>query len=95
MELRRTALFDKRLRSVKDRVARARIIVATQRMEDGNFGDAKAVGGGVMEARIHHGPGYRVYYTRVGAEVVILLLCGDKRTQAADVRKAIAIAAAL
>ena len=41
-----------------------------------------------MEARIHYGPGYRVYFTRRGAEFVILLLCGDKRTQQADINRA-------
>ena len=58
----------------------------------GNVGDAKAVGGGVRELRIDYGPGYRVYITRCGLQVVVLLCGGDKRTQASDIERAIEIA---
>jgi putative addiction module killer protein len=54
----------------------------------GNPGDAKSVGKGVMEMRIDYGPGYRVYYTNRGAEIVILLCGGDKRTQRRDIKRA-------
>ena len=57
-------------------------------MEQGNPGDAKGVGQGLMEMRIDHGPGYRVYYVHQGAAVVILLCGGDKHTQARDIRRA-------
>ena len=57
--------------------------------------DAKSVGGAVNELRIDHGPGYRVYYTRRGKAVVILLCGGDKRTQSKDIRKARDIAKTL
>ena len=53
------------------------------------FGDVRAVGDGVSEFRIHWGPGYRVYFGRTGLTVVILLCGGDKRTQQADIRKAV------
>lgn len=56
--------------------------------EAGNFGDCKPVGEGVWELRVDWGPGYRVYYAIVGAEVVLLLCGGDKRKQAADIRRA-------
>jgi putative addiction module killer protein len=59
----------------------------------GNPGDVKPVGSGVSEMRIDYGPGYRVYYVQRG-EVLVLLLCGgDKRTQDADIKRALAIAA--
>jgi putative addiction module killer protein len=61
-------------------------------MELGNPGDARSVGGGVMEMRIAHGPGYRVYYVHRGAEIVILLCGGDKRTQQQDIKRAQALA---
>jgi putative addiction module killer protein len=57
-------------------------------MEMGNPGDAKGVGGGVMEMRISYGPGYRVYYLHRGTEIVILLCGGDKRTQRQDIERA-------
>jgi putative addiction module killer protein len=58
----------------------------------GNAGDAKSVGGSVSELRIDYGPGYRVYFTRRGQALVILLCGGDKRTQSWDIRKATEIA---
>lgn len=88
MEIRRTQEFDKRLRKLADANAKARIAIAIQKMEDGNFGDSKSVGGGVIETRIHYGPGYRVYYARRGEEIVVLLLCGDKASQPADITRA-------
>lgn len=88
MEIRRTQEFEKRLKKLADAKAKARVAVAVQRMEDGNFGDSRSVGGGVMEARIHYGPGYRVYYTRRGEDIVVLLVCGDKATQPADITRA-------
>jgi putative addiction module killer protein len=56
----------------------------------GNFGDSKAVGSGVCELRIDYGPGYRVYFTRHGP-LIVLLLGGDKRTQTTDIKRANAI----
>lgn len=58
----------------------------------GHSGDFRWVGESVLEMRIHFGPGYRVYYTRRGAEVIILLAGGDKKSQAADIRLAIRLA---
>jgi len=58
------------------------------RLEEGNFGDHRSVGGGVTELRIASGPGYRVYCSEAGPVVVLLLCGGDKSTQAADIEKA-------
>ncbi len=54
----------------------------------GNFGDCAAVGEGVSEMRIHHGPGYRVYFVRDGAAVYVLLCGGDKASQRRDITQA-------
>jgi len=64
-------------------------------MSNGNFGDSKSVGRGVVEARLHYGPGYRIYYTFRGAELVLLLLCGDKRTQQPDIARVIILSETL
>lgn len=79
-------------RSLRDRIARARIQARIDRAEDGNFGDCAPVGEGVSEMRIHHGPGYRVYFKRQGMELIILLVGGDKSTQAHDIKNALSLA---
>jgi putative addiction module killer protein len=77
---------------LKDREARARILVRITRLAAGNAGDVKPVGSGISEMRIAHGPGYRVYYMRRGSQLVILLCGGDKSTQSQDIKRAKAIA---
>jgi len=67
---------------------RARIQARVFRFEMGNLGDHKAVGGGVWEARIMFGPGYRIYFGKKGRSIILLLLGGDKSSQAKDIRKA-------
>ncbi len=54
----------------------------------GNYGDCDSVGKGVMELRIHYGPGYRIYFSEQGGTILLLLLGGSKRTQARDIKKA-------
>ncbi len=88
MEVLRTAAFDRCFLQIRDWTAQSRIGLAIRRMREGNLGDVKPVGSGVFEARIHYGPGYRIYFTRRGAELVVLLVCGDKRTQQPDIRRA-------
>ena len=76
------------LRGLRDVRARAKIRVRLNRIRLGNFGDAKPVGKGVYELRIPHGPGYRVYYARIGQRIVLLLCGGDKSSQRRDIAKA-------
>lgn len=78
-----------------DEKARDADSVRIVRPEAGNFADSKSVGGKVTEMRIDLGPGYRIYYTRRGLEVVILLCGGNKSTQKADIKAAQAMAKAL
>ena len=92
IEVRQTEAFSGWLRRLRDAGAVARIVGRIRRMELGNPGDAKSVGGGVMEMRIAYGPGYRVYYVQRGAAIVILLCGGDKRTQRQDIKRAQALA---
>ena len=74
-------------RRLRDRTARARIRARIGRLRLGHFGDSKRAGE-VFELRIHVGPGYRVYYGREGASIVILLCAGDKRSQERDIERA-------
>jgi putative addiction module killer protein len=92
VELRKTDVFVRWIDGLADRQARARILVRIERLAMGNPGDVAPVGDAVSELRIDHGPGYRVYFTRRGKEVVILLAGGDKSTQSKDIKKAIRLA---
>ena len=97
-EIRQTAVFASWLTGLRDhqrdiRRAKARIAERLHRFGAGNPGDIKSVGDGVTEMRIDYGPGYRVYYTRRGSVVVILLCGGDKRGQQRDIRRAKTLAA--
>jgi putative addiction module killer protein len=83
-----TAIFNDWLSSLKDRTAKARVASRLRSASFGNFGDCAPVGEGVFEMRIHLGPGYRVYYTRTGETVYILLAGGNKSSQARDIEKA-------
>ena len=90
--LQTTDVFDHWYDGLRDRQGRARIAARLRRVELGNFGDVKPVGSGVSELRIDYGPGYRVYLTQRGLEVVILLAGGDKRTQSKDIEAAVEMA---
>jgi putative addiction module killer protein len=92
LEVRQTEEFSSWLRRLRDANAVARIVARIRRMEQGNPGDARSVGSGVMEMRVDYGPGYRVYYMPRGATVVILLCAGRKGTQTRDIRRAQAMA---
>ena len=84
--------FDAWLIGLKDQVGKAQIALRLDRAGRGNFGDCEPVGEGVSEMRIHYGPGYRVYFTRLGSVVYLLLLGGDKSTQKRDIKRAMDIA---
>ncbi len=94
-EVRKTGEFDAWLTGLRDANAPAKIIARIQRLELGNAGDVKAVGGGVSEMRIDYGAGYRVYYKQIGKALVLLLCGGDKATQAQDIKRAKQLAAEL
>ncbi len=80
--------FTEWLKSLQDRTTRKRIQARLDRIESGNLGDHKSVGGGVSELRFQFGPGYRIYFGEVD-NVIILLLCGgDKSSQNRDIERA-------
>jgi putative addiction module killer protein len=80
--------FRDRFAGMADARAKVRIDTAVRKLERGLQPDVKSVGEGVHEARINYGPGYRLYFGNDGATMVILLLCGDKRTQDRDIAAA-------
>ena len=88
VEVRQTKEFSAWMHRLRDADAVARIVARIRRMEQGNPGDTRSVGKGIMEMRIAYGPGYRIYYLHRGAQIVILLCGGDKRTQRQDIEHA-------
>lgn len=82
-------LFSDWLIALKDKKAAYRIQSRIDQLRCGNFGDYKPVGNAVWELRIDVGAGYRVYYSIVGKEVVLLLVGGNKKSQQKDIEKAI------
>lgn len=91
-EIRKTDTFAKWLDCLSDTQARARVLARIDRLADGNPGDVKSVGAGVVEMRIDYGPGYRVYYAMRGRALIILLVGGDKRSQSRDIKMALRLA---
>ncbi len=95
MELRRylTAsgrdVFGEWLAGLRDARTKAKIVARIDRLSAGNYGDCKALRGGLFELRINWGPGYRVYYALVGRTCVLLLSGGDKRKQSSDIKRAL------
>ena len=93
VKILRTENFGSWLSSLRDRQGRAKILARIDRLEDGNPGNTRGVGSGVLEMKIDFGPGYRVYYTKRNDDPLLLLCGGDKSTQVGDIRRAKALAA--
>lgn len=92
LQIRKTDVYAAWIDGLRDVKGRARILVRVERLAAGNPGDVQPVGEGVSELRIDVGPGYRVYFTKRGREVVILLAGGDKSSQATDIKTALRLA---
>ena len=82
-------VFGEWLIGLRDMRTRAKILARLDRFAVGNFGDCKALRGGLCELRVNWGPGYRVYYALVGRRCVLLLCGGDKNKQSSDIRRAL------
>ncbi|MGH8688845.1 MAG: type II toxin-antitoxin system RelE/ParE family toxin [Burkholderiales bacterium] len=76
------------MKGLRDRVAQARIAQRLDAAVIGHFGDCEPVGDGISEMRIHVGAGYRVYFTRRGTVVYLLICGGDKASQKRDIKRA-------
>ncbi|UXB32506.1 type II toxin-antitoxin system RelE/ParE family toxin [Stenotrophomonas maltophilia] len=99
MKIQRTRQFATWIDALKDVTARARILARILarigRLAEGHPGDHRYLGDGISELRIDAGPGYRLYYTQCGRQLLILLVGGDKSSQQRDIEKAREIARAL
>ena|SRR3974390_1637153 len=95
LTVRLTEEFQRWLDDLVDKRAQVRIAARLRLAEAGNLGDWASVGGEVSEMRVHFGPGYRLYFTRRGGVLLIMLAGGAKSTQARDIKRARRIAAEL
>lgn len=86
--VRLTQEFQDWLDDLRDQKAQVRIAARLRLAEAGNLGDWKSVGGAVSEMRVNFGPGYRLYFTRRGSILIVMLAGGDKSTQRRDIRRA-------
>jgi len=84
--------FDNWLANLRDGKAQKVIVKRIRVMSLGTLGDVRGLGGGLFEAKIHYGPGYRLYFVNTGPTIIVLLCGGDKSTQQADIKKARAFA---
>src|SRR5208283_4195389 len=82
-------IFDEWLTELADVRAQAKVATRINRLAAGNFGDCRALRGGLYELRVDWGPGYRVYLATIGKACVLLLCGGDKRRQSSDIEKAL------
>lgn len=87
-EVQQTSVYAKWYRSLKDKAAKGRITARILRLGLGHFGDTKSVGDGVHELRLHFSPGYRIYFTQRGEQIILLLCGGDKGSQSRDINRA-------
>ncbi len=95
VSLRPLPEFTRWLNRISDGEVRGIVIARLKRLERGLAGDVESVGEGVSELRIHVGAGWRIYFTRRGRQLIVLLAGGSKQTQAADIKRAKALAALL
>jgi putative addiction module killer protein len=88
MRVKQTDEYRDWMDRLRDQAGRARILVRVDRLIHGNPGDHRNLTGGVSELKIDFGPGYRVYYTQRGEQLLLLLIGGDKSSQVKDIAKA-------
>jgi putative addiction module killer protein len=93
IELIQSDVYAMWIDAIRDRQTLARISARVRRLALGNPGQHRVLQGGICELKIDFGPGYRVYYTQIGARIVLLLCGGDKGSQQNDIAAALEIAA--
>jgi putative addiction module killer protein len=86
LEIKQTETFRKWRTKLNDSRTRALIAARLDRLSYGHAGDVEPIGDGISELRIHHGPGYRIYFQKKGNKIIVLLCGGDKSTQTKDIK---------
>jgi putative addiction module killer protein len=86
--VRLTAEFEAWLDGLQDKRAQVRIVARLRLAEAGNLGDWNSIAGAISEMRVNFGPGYRLYFTRRGRILIVMLNGGDKSTQTRDIKRA-------
>ncbi|MCI5121821.1 MAG: type II toxin-antitoxin system RelE/ParE family toxin [Candidatus Electrothrix sp. AUS4] len=86
--LQSTKQYEKWFTKLRDPVSKTKILARLARVENGNFGDFKQLGGNIFELRFFFGAGFRIYYTVQDSKVVLLLAGGDKTSQKKDINLA-------
>jgi len=93
IKIKQTETFQKWRMQLKDERARGLVASRLDRLGFGHAGDVESVGHGISKLRIHYGPGYRIYFHNRGYTIIVLRCCGDKNTQARDIKAAKRLAA--
>jgi len=93
--IKQTPEFEQWISGLKDGMTRIRLAKRLDKAQRGNLGDVESAGEGVSEMREHFGPGWRMYYAQRGGVLIVRLGGGDKSTQRADIKQAIALAKTL
>ena len=93
--IKRTDEFNDWLNGIRDGLTKSRLVKRLRKATLGNLGDVKPVGDSVFEMRENFGPGWRMYYIQRGSVLIVMLGGGNKSTQAADIDKAVKLAATI
>ncbi len=76
------------LNKLADLDAANAILLRLVRIENGNLGVFRSLQGGLYEFKIDVGPGYRIYFAKVGSTILVILCAGSKSSQSRDIEKA-------
>lgn len=80
--------FDDWFKKLVDKKIQTTIDLRLERVRLGNFGQCRSLGNMVFELKIDRGPGYRIYFGKIGKQIILLLCAGDKKSQSQDIIKA-------
>jgi putative addiction module killer protein len=83
-----TEEFDSWLENIRDNKTQKVIVKRVRSMSLGSLGETRSLADGLFEAKIHYGPGFRLYFVNKGTKIIVLLCGGDKSTQRQDIKRA-------